>query len=82
MRKHHSRGTILSKVLLVFLVAIMLVLFLFPVVAMIGVSLKTNNEVFQSPVTWFPEIPQWDNYVETFRRMDLLNGFKNSSIVG
>ncbi len=81
MRKHHSRGTILSKVLLVFLVAIMLVLFLFPVVAMIGVSLKTNNEVFQSPVTWFPEIPQWDNYVETFRRMDLLNGFKNSSIV-
>lgn len=81
MRKHHSRGTILSKVLLVFLVAIMLVLFMFPVVAMIGVSLKTNNEVFQSPVTWFPEIPQWDNYVETFRRMDLLNGFKNSSIV-
>ena len=81
MRKHHSQGTILSKVLLVFLVAIMLVLFLFPVVAMIGVSLKTNNEVFQSPVTWFPEIPQWDNYVETFRRMDLLNGFKNSSIV-
>lgn len=81
MRKHHSRGTVLSKVLLVFLVAIMLVLFMFPVVAMIGVSLKTNNEVFQSPVTWFPEIPQWSNYVETFRRMDLLNGFKNSSIV-
>ena len=81
MRKHHSQGTILSRILLLFLVVIMLVLFLFPVVAMIGVSLKTNNEVFQSPVTWFPEIPQWSNYVETFRRMDLLNGFKNSSIV-
>ncbi len=75
------KSNILYKLVLFLLVAIMLVLLLFPVVAMVGVSLKTNNEVFQTPVTWFPKKAQWSNYIETFRKMNLLNGFKNSIIV-
>ena len=81
MRPHHSARKTIYSLLLVLFVIIILAMLMFPVVAMIGVSLKTNNEVFQTPVKWFPEIPQWRNYIETFRRMDLLNGFKNSSIV-
>ena len=81
MRKHHSARKTIYSLMLVLFIAVILVMLMFPVVAMIGVSLKTNNEVFQRPVKWFPEIPQWRNYIETFRRMDLLNGFKNSSIV-
>ena len=70
-----------GKLVLGLVVVVMLTLLLGPVVAMIGVSLKTNQEVFSTPVTWFPAEPQWSNYVTVFRKMDILTGFKNSLIV-
>ena len=70
-----------GKLVLGLVVVVMLTLLLGPVIAMIGVSLKTNQEVFSTPVTWLPAEPQWSNYVTVFRKMDILTGFKNSLIV-
>lgn len=72
---------VISKVVFALVVIIMIVLLLFPEVAMISVSLKEGTSVFTTPVTWIPEKFSWENYVEVFKKMDVLTGFKNSLIV-
>lgn len=72
---------VVSKVVFALVVIIMIVLLLFPEVAMISVSLKEGTSVFTTPVTWIPEKFSWENYVEVFKKMDVLTGFKNSLIV-
>ncbi|NCB70763.1 MAG: carbohydrate ABC transporter permease [Clostridia bacterium] len=62
-------------------VALMVVLLLFPIVAMISVSLKEGTSVFTTPVKWIPEKFVWYNYIEVFMKMDVLTGFKNSILV-
>lgn len=74
-------GNVSRKLVLALFAVVMLTLLMFPVVAMIGVSLKSNQEVFSKPVTWFPAVMHWENYVEVFKKMDVLTGFKNSLIV-
>lgn len=63
------------------LVILMLVILLFPVVAMVSVSLKRANDVFSLPVTWIPPVFQWKNYVDVFYKMNIIDGFKSSIIV-
>ena len=62
-------------------VLVMLVVLLFPVAAMISVSLKRANDVFSLPVTWIPPVVQLQNYVDVFYKMNILDGFKSSIIV-
>ena len=61
-------------------IALIVVVFVYPFWWMATNSLNNINEIFGRP-TLLPKSWMWSNYVETFRRMDLLNGFKNSSIV-
>lgn len=70
-----------GKVLFTLMIVIMIILLLFPTVAMISVSLKEGTSVFTTPVKWIPETFEWKNYVEVFQKMDVLTGFKNSLIV-
>jgi multiple sugar transport system permease protein len=49
-----------------------------PFVWMITSSLKTSNEVFSIPVTWFPEIFVWNNYVEIWTRSNMLTWIRNT----
>ena len=63
------------------IVVIMVILLLFPIVAMISVSLKERMSVFSNPVRWIPEKFVWYNYVEVFLKMDVLTGFMNSIFV-
>ncbi|ROP42474.1 carbohydrate ABC transporter permease [Saccharothrix texasensis] len=51
---------------------------LLPFFWMVSSSLKTANGVFAIPVTWFPESPQWANYVEIWRISDMLLWLKNT----
>ena len=81
MNKTASVDKATRKLILGLVIVVMLTLLLVPVVAMIGVSLKTNAELFTTPVTWFPKEAQWENYVTVFKKMDILQGFKNSLIV-
>jgi multiple sugar transport system permease protein len=49
-----------------------------PFVWMVISSLKTSNEVFSVPVTWFPEIFVWNNYVEIWTKSDMLTWIRNT----
>lgn len=51
---------------------------LLPFFWMVSSSLKTDNAVFSIPVTWFPDSPQWANYVEIWRISDMLVWLKNT----
>lgn len=44
----------------------LVVVFVLPLVWMVGTSLKEESEVLSIPPTFLPERPQWHNYVETF----------------
>ena len=63
------------------LVVVILLILMFPVAAMISVSLKKVNDVFTMPVTWVPKVFAFENYVEVFRKMHIVNGFKASVII-
>ena len=39
-------------------------MYLFPFLWMISTSLKAPTELMTNPPTWFPEIPQWSNYID------------------
>ncbi len=45
------------------------VVFFAPFFWTISSSLKAATEMFVFPPTWLPEVPQWDNYVEVWRRI-------------
>jgi len=70
-----------GSVIFIAIVAMMVVLLLFPIVAMISVSLKEGTRVFTTPVKWIPEKFIWYNYIEVFLKMDVLTGFRNSILV-
>ncbi len=71
----------INNVLFALLILMMLVELLFPVAAMVSVSLKKSNDVFSVPVTWIPQTFAWENYVQVFNKLNILDGFKSSIIV-
>lgn len=71
----------LKKFMFALLVASIIILLMFPVAAMISVSLKEANDVFTMPVTWVPKVVAFENYIEVFQKMHILNGFKASLVI-
>ena len=61
--------------LLILMAAIMLVPFLW----MLSASLKLEKDVFSYPIVWIPQDPQWQNYVEIWKKVPLLTGFFNTT---
>lgn len=53
----------------------------FPAVWILFTSLKTETELVQKPITWWPEAATMENYVRAFSDQPLLNYLKNSVIV-
>ena len=70
-----------KKLLFLLMVLLIIVTLMFPVAAMISVSLKKANDVFTMPVTWIPKVFAFENYVQVFRKMHILNGFKASLVI-
>ncbi|WP_276850490.1 carbohydrate ABC transporter permease [Enterocloster lavalensis] len=70
-----------KKFLFLLIVLLIIVTLMFPVAAMISVSLKKANDVFTMPVTWIPKVFAFENYVQVFRKMHILNGFKASLVI-
>ncbi|WP_302325616.1 carbohydrate ABC transporter permease [Enterocloster lavalensis] len=70
-----------KKFLFLLMVLVIIVTLMFPVAAMISVSLKKANDVFTMPVTWIPKVFAFENYVQVFRKMHILNGFKASLVI-
>ncbi|MEM7119318.1 MAG: carbohydrate ABC transporter permease [Chloroflexota bacterium] len=48
------------------ILTVALITFLIPALWMFSSSLKASTEVFQVPVVWIPENPQWNNFVRIF----------------
>jgi multiple sugar transport system permease protein len=71
----------ISQIGFLTLIIIMLFLLLFPVVAMISVSLKRAADVLSLPVTWIPKIFAPENYVQVFKKMNIISGFISSIII-
>jgi ABC-type glycerol-3-phosphate transport system permease component len=63
------------------LMTLCVISFLAPTFWMISSSLKANTEVFAHPITWIPAQPQWDNYVEIFRRLPFAKFAWNTILV-
>ncbi|MFD7658534.1 carbohydrate ABC transporter permease [Actinosynnema sp. NPDC059797] len=76
-RTSASPGRIAGYAVLVVAAAALLLPFFW----MISSSLKTDNAVFSIPVSWFPDSPQWANYVEIWRASDLLGWLKNTAFL-
>lgn len=53
----------------------------FPAVWILFTSLKTETELVQKPITWWPEAATMENYVRAFSDQPLLLYMKNSLIV-
>jgi multiple sugar transport system permease protein len=67
------------------LLAVVVLITLLPLIWMLSASLKTDLEVFSTPVRWIPENPAWSNYQAIWRKIDFArftyNSFKLSIIV-
>jgi len=52
-----------------------------PFIWMVLGSVKSEGELRQSPPTWWPQNPSWDNYSQLFSRLDFGTYFLNSTVV-
>ncbi|MFN4293902.1 MAG: carbohydrate ABC transporter permease [Thermoflexales bacterium] len=58
-----------------------LITFLAPTFWMISSSLKASTEVFQHPIVWIPESPQWSNYAKVFQTLPFAKFAWNTFVV-
>ena len=54
---------------------------LLPFYWMVMSSLKTNNEVFTIPVQWLPESVVWHNYVDIWRKSEMITWLRNTLVL-
>lgn len=79
--KSHKANAILSKILFYVGNIIIGIIFISPLIWMISASLKPEELIFanmNSITTFLPLKASLNNYLEVFRRIDLINVFKNT----
>lgn len=76
-QKRINVGTVIRGVLDIGL----LLIFIFPFLWMLSVSLQTEKEITTLPLTLIPKVPQWKNYVEAFHSAPFLLYLKNSILI-
>lgn len=75
-------GVVLLPVIIVYVVVISgAIVFAFPLVWLVGTSLKPENEVFLFPPNLIPHTVQWDNYPQALALFPFLNGLKNTMTI-
>lgn len=82
MKKHQKEK--LFKGLVIFQLIFFAVVFLFPFVWMLSVSLQTETEIMTTVGFWNQLIPdswRWENYLDVFRTIPFARYFVNSAIV-
>lgn len=77
------KKSVSGKILLTVLMSCVAFLFLLPLLWMISGSLKTPLSIFDYPVDWIPDVPQWKNYVEvwTSEAMPFWRLYANSTFI-
>ncbi len=70
--------SILYKIVM-YLILILLTSFpLMPLLWLLSASIKTDSEVFSMVFHWFPEVPQWQNYMKIWNKIPLATFTFNS----
>jgi len=59
----NARKIDIETIVLLAILILLTLVYLVPFVWLVLNSLKTNTELFSRPVVWFPNPPQWGNYV-------------------
>lgn len=80
MRGRGATTKVASRIALYLMVALFAVLFMGPFVWTVGSSLKQPTELYIFPPTWFPAVPQWDNFPEVWRQVPFGRYVANSLI--
>ncbi len=70
-----------TRVLFWVIVAIIFIYLIFPFYWAINSSLKTENELFRTPATFWPDALTWGNYVAVFQNAQFVRGLFNSAVV-
>ncbi|MBV7337405.1 carbohydrate ABC transporter permease [Chloroflexi bacterium TSY] len=71
----------LRHLLLYLLLVSLSFLFIFPFFWTVSSSLKEPWELYTFPPTWFPEVPQWQNYTRVLEKVTFLLWAWNSAFV-
>src|SRR5258708_36036458 len=57
------------------------VMMLFPLLWMITIALKGNNDIFQIPPAFWPKEYHWENFVKGVQAIDFGRLFYNSAVI-
>ena len=76
-----SVGTLPGETIRALLLVLLAGFVLLPFLVVVGTSLKTLGEVFQSPTALIPSQVQWSNYIEVFVRVPTARHLANSLII-
>lgn len=71
------KKNIIKISLYIFVICSSLVMLL-PFIWMLSASLKTEAQVFEYPIKWIPLLPQWQNYIIIWQKIDFLTFYINS----
>src|SRR5882672_2239983 len=52
----------IKKTIAYIICTLMALIYVFPLYWLVSTALKTDKEVFQMPPTFFPPVPQWQNF--------------------
>jgi len=69
---------ILYRVFLYICLLLLTVVMLVPFAWMLSSSLKLNKDIFVFPIRWIPEPIRWQNYIDIWKRIPLLNFLVNT----
>jgi multiple sugar transport system permease protein len=66
------------KVFLYSMLIFVSLIIIFPFYWMISASLKMNNDVFEFPIKWIPDVIIWQNYIDIWNKIPLITFYKNT----
>lgn len=70
--------SLLYKIVMYFILILLTAFTLMPLMWMLSASIKTDSEVFSMVFRWFPEVPQWQNYMKIWDKIPLATFTFNS----
>lgn len=82
--RHHASvhaATVVGTTLKYLGLAVLSIFVLMPFAWMALSSFKKNNEIFTSPITWFPQQWQWHNYADIWVKSDMLTWLGNTVLL-
>ena len=76
--KKKKTSFIVKRVVLYTALILLSAVMVIPFIWMISTSLKTQYDAVKIPIVWFPEDPQWENYVTLFTQQPMLQFMLNT----